>query len=49
MCLLAQTGRISSPRRLRPGARQRGTFRVSAMRSALFLAAAGDYLIAPAA
>ena len=36
MCLLAQTGRIPPPRLLRPGARQRGTFRVSAMRSALF-------------
>ncbi len=49
MCLLAQTGRIPPPRRPWPGARRRGTFRASAMRSALFLAAVGDYLIIPAA
>src|SRR5215469_17480935 len=49
MCLLVQASRVPPPRRLRPGARRRRSFRTSAMRSALFLAAVGDYLVSPAA
>ena len=49
MCLLVQASRVPSPRRLRPGARRRRNFRASAMRSALFLAAVGDYLVSRAA
>jgi hypothetical protein len=49
MCLLVQASRVPPPRRLRPGARRRRRLRVSAMRSALFLAAVGDYLVSPAA
>jgi hypothetical protein len=48
MCLLVQASRVPPPRRLRPGARRRRSFRASAMRSALFLAAVGDYLVSPA-
>ncbi len=49
MCLLVQASRVPPPHRLRFGARRRGSFRASAMRSALFLAAVGDYLVNPAA
>ncbi len=49
MCLLVQASRVPPLRRLRPGARRRRSFRASAMRSALFLAAVGDYLVSPAA
>jgi hypothetical protein len=49
MCLLVQASRVPPPRRLRPGARRRRSFRASAMRSALLLAAIGDYLVSPAA
>ena len=49
MCLLVQASRVPPPRRLRPGARRRRSYRASAMRSALFLAAVGDYLVSPAA
>jgi hypothetical protein len=49
MCLLVQASRVPPPRRLRPGARRRRSFRASAMRSALLLAAVGDYLVSPAA
>jgi hypothetical protein len=47
MCLLVQASKVAPPHRLRPGARRRGNFRASAMRSALFLAAVGDYLVNP--
>jgi hypothetical protein len=47
MCLLVQASKVIPSRRLRPGARRRGNFRASAMRSALFLAAVGDYLVNP--
>lgn len=49
MCLLVQASRVPPPRRLRPDARRRRSFRASAMRSALFLAAVGDYLVSQAA
>jgi hypothetical protein len=49
MCLLVQASKVPPPRRLRPGARRRRSLRASAMRSALFLAAVGDYLVSPAA
>jgi hypothetical protein len=49
MCLLVQASRVPPPRRLRPGRRRRRSFRASAMRGALFLAAVGDYLVSPAA
>jgi len=49
MCLLVQASRVPPPRRLRPGVSRRRSFRASAMRSALFLAAVGDYLVSPAA
>lgn len=49
MCLLVQASRVPPARRLRPGTRRRRSFRASAMRSALFLAAVGDYLVSPAA
>jgi hypothetical protein len=48
LSLLVQASRVPPPRRLRPGARRRRSFRASAMRSALFLAAVGDYLVSPA-
>ena len=47
MCLLVQASKVAPRRRLRLGARRRGNFRASAMRSALFLAAVGDYLVNP--
>jgi hypothetical protein len=49
LCLLVQASQVPAAQRPRPGARRRGNVRVSAMRSALFLAAVGDYLVNPAA